>query len=232
MTELIRKLWAENKIEKWLLLGLSCVLAGILFLMTSEVVESIQGRPETLWKIDKSLTNYLVTIRTPQLSAIALDITALGSGTVLTILVLIISLYFLFLKNINSAAHLIIVATGSGLITNLLKQIFERARPDILGRLVEVQGFSYPSGHSLSSAAIYFTIAYLTKDLLRSRRQAAINFSLFSILILLIASSRIYLGVHYFSDVSAGIVAGIAWGSLIAAANIFFASSKGVHAAS
>ncbi len=212
----------REKNEKWLWLVLGFILIGILFLMTSEVTEAIQGSPETVWELDKQLTNYLLTIRSPQISAIALDITALGSGTVLTVLVFILSTYLLFLKKLKSAAHLVIVAAGSAFITYFLKHIFERARPDILGRLVEVQGFSYPSGHSLSSAAIYFTIAYLTKNLLKSRVQLVLYFSLFFLLIVLIATSRIYLGVHYLSDVAAGIIAGIAWGTLVVVAKLFF----------
>lgn len=95
---------------------------------------------------------------------------------------------------------------------------WDRPRPDFLIRLVNVEGYSYPSGHSLSGAAVYFTLAILLCQ--ESRSFIVLSFA--SLLIFLISLSRVYLGVHYISDVMAGVLLGIAWAALLGAAISFF----------
>ena len=94
-------------------------------------------------------------------------------------------------------------------LNEAFKVIFHRERPDIL-RLVEAGGFSFPSGHSMISMSFYGFIAYLFYANMKSRWKYLI-ISMFSVIILLIGISRIYLGVHYASDVLAGFSAGLTW---------------------
>lgn len=207
--------------SKWLWVGFACLLGGTFLVLTSEMREYIGGRPELIGRIDEWTLVFLADYRAPSLNSIAVDITALGSGSVLTILVIGFLIYYSFDRTAGRIWHLIICALGSSLITSFLKNYFERSRPPIIQQLVAVQGYSYPSGHSLSSAAIYFTLAIMCSQSVRGKLNRLVCIAAFSFLIGIIGISRIYLGVHYFSDVSAGILLGVAWASLLSLARAF-----------
>lgn len=202
--------------RRWLWLAVSALLAGLFIAISAEIYEAQHGTMESITIIDHSVLNSILPFRTPRLSSAMIDVTAMGSVTVLTILVVVLSGFLYFIKKGYVALHLIIASIGSGVINQILKAFFERERPEITYRLVDVQGFSYPSGHSMSAAAIYFTLAIIFSSLLRGAGQKTIIAGLFFFIICLIGFSRIYLGVHYFSDVSAGILMGISWASLLA----------------
>lgn len=200
----IKKIIQTAGLRKWLWLGFVTLLLGTFIVLSSEVREFNLGQPELIGEIDQVVLEWIVKLRTPQLNQIAVDITALGSVTVLTVIVLITSLLFIFQKRFLMAWHLITAGLGSTVLTSLLKNYFERSRPEELFRLVNVQGYSYPSGHSVAASAVYFTLAILACETVKSTRAKSVLVILFSLLILIVGSSRIYLGVHYFSDVSAG----------------------------
>jgi undecaprenyl-diphosphatase len=141
----------------------------------------------------------------------ARDLTSLGSIIVLSILTLTVSGY-LFLARKSAAAWLMIVAVFGGIALNdLLKLAFARPRPDLAYQAVRVFTSSFPSGHAELSAIAYLTIAAL---LARTQSSFKIGFyfiALAVLLTILIGISRVYLGVHYPSDVLAGWCIGAAW---------------------
>lgn len=142
------------------------------------------------------------------------DITALGGGVVLTFLMLLIGIYFFLVKNYRSLILVLIAGTGGGIIDTLLKEYFMRPRPDIIIRLTEASSYSFPSGHSMMSAVIYLSLAAI---LARNMAQIKLRVYIISVALFLtfiIGVSRIYLGVHYPTDVLAGWSAGLAWASL------------------
>lgn len=96
------------------------------------------------------------------------------------------------------------------LLNDIFKDIFHRQRPDIL-RLVSASGFSFPSGHSMTSMSFYGLLIYITWNNIDNKVLKYGASLLLTILILLIGTSRIYLGVHYASDVIAGFSAGLVW---------------------
>ncbi|CAN5623629.1 phosphatase PAP2 family protein [soil metagenome] len=200
----------------WLLLGLSALLAGIFLVLTSEMLEATAGQNELIGRIDHALLESLARLRTPALNEAAINLTALGSGVALTIIVSLASAVLFLMKFWRPAFQLIFSGFGSAILTYALKSHFERARPEILSHVVDVAGYSYPSGHSLSSAAVYFTIAILCGEQIASHAGRAVAVLLMVTLIIAIGVSRLYLGVHYFSDVSAGILLGVAWAALLA----------------
>lgn len=208
--------------ERWIWLGLSTFLAGFFLVLSMEVREFMSGQKEWIGGFDEALVLFLSRLRTPLLSGIAVDITAMGSGTVLLILTSIFLGCLFLRKKYFDFLHLILTALGSAILTFSLKDFFERSRPSQALRLVEVQGFSYPSGHSLSSAAVYFTMAILIQKYLLSPKERNLVLLFALGLILSIGFSRLYLGVHFFSDVTAGILLGIAWASLLKAATYFW----------
>ncbi len=145
------------------------------------------------------------------LEAIMRDLTALGGYTVLSLLTLL-AITYLMMKGKRASAVLVGVAVvGGTVLSNLLKIGFDRPRPDIVAHLVDVHSLSFPSGHAMLSAATYLTLGAL---LARSERGIVMRSYFIGVAIaltLMIGASRVYLGVHYPTDVLAGWCAGSAW---------------------
>ncbi len=139
------------------------------------------------------------------------DITALGSTPILVIAVLAVA-GFLMLAKAWRPAIFTLVASGGGLILSpLLKEVIDRPRPDLVPHGNTVFTSSFPSGHSMLSAIVYFTLAALIARLIKRRWLKGYALGVAMVLILLVGTSRVYLGVHWPSDVLAGWAAGAAW---------------------
>src|SRR5258706_540917 len=121
---------------------------------------------------------------------------------------------FLARGQYHALVFLLVAALGGMLLNNLLKPFFGRARPDIALRLTEVTSLSFPSGHAMGSAVIYFTLAALLARLVEPRALKLYFLGLAALLSFLVGASRVYLGVHYPSDVLAGWTVGLAWALL------------------
>lgn len=210
----LKKARAFNK-GKWFAWFFICFLLGSFIILTSEVHEALAGEKELIGTIDQVLLNFAVENRTKGLNGVAIDLTALGSGAGLSILTAFLCVFFFLKQKFSLVAHTFLAAIGASVLTSALKFYFERSRPDVSLRLVDVQGFSYPSGHSLASAAIYFTCAILVTKQFSGLMSRSVLWIFFLALIGTIGFTRIYLGVHFFSDVIAGIMIGIAWASLL-----------------
>lgn len=140
-----------------------------------------------------------------------IDVTALGGGTVLTLAV-IVSAGLLLVRRLWLTAALIVVATLSGsFVVQLLKTRFGRMRPDIVDHIVAASGRSFPSGHSANSAIVYLTLAGLATQVVRGHATRRYILAAAIVLVLLIGVSRVYLGVHWPSDVLAGWSFGMLW---------------------
>ncbi|RDE08293.1 phosphatase PAP2 family protein [Pelagibacterium lacus] len=138
------------------------------------------------------------------------DLTALGSGTVLTIIVTMAALCLLLL-NQRRGAVLIVVATLSGtLLSNTLKLGYARERPDFETIYATLTN-SFPSGHAMLSAVTFLTLGALLARFAGPLRLKIFLFAAAIVLTLAIGASRIFLGVHYPSDVMAGWALGAAW---------------------
>ena len=160
---------------------------------------------------DDSVLRWVAQHRTPALEPVMLEITFLGTGTVVIALVAVSGM-FLWLSNHKYSAILLLVSTIGGiLLNNLLKIGFGRPRPQVIDWGMHAVSWSFPSGHAMSAAVVYGTVAYLAARLQRRHLHRVITLTAAIVLILLIAASRLYLGVHYPSDVLAGIIIGLAW---------------------
>jgi undecaprenyl-diphosphatase len=144
----------------------------------------------------------------------ALDITALGSATVLGLIVFGVC-GFLALQGMRRYALFVLVASVGGWFLNAaLKGIFGRPRPDVVPHLREVMTLSFPSGHALTSAAVFLTLGVL---LMRVAKRPIARFYCLGAAMLatiLVGASRVYLGVHYPTDVLAGWLVGLSWALL------------------
>jgi undecaprenyl-diphosphatase len=147
----------------------------------------------------------------PWLEEAMRDITALGSAPALVMAVLAV-FGFLALAKAWRPAVFILVASGGGLIvSSLLKYTIDRPRPDLVPHGNLIYTSSFPSGHSMMSAVVYFTLAALVTRLIERRRLKGYALCVAMTLTLLVGVSRVYLGVHWPSDVLAGWAAGAAW---------------------
>jgi undecaprenyl-diphosphatase len=144
------------------------------------------------------------------------DISALGGTAVVIILTTIVSGFIALKRNPRLLLFFLGSITGGTIAMLCLKSLFNRPRPDIVPLLAPVQLASFPSGHSMISAIVYLTLGAL---LARSTTQISLKIyflSVAAILTFFIGISRVYLGVHYPTDVLAGWCAGIMWACLSA----------------
>ncbi len=142
---------------------------------------------------------------------VARDVTALGSPVVLTLLVIATTVGLrLAGQNIMAGAVLVSSLTGVG-ATLLMKSIIGRGRPDAAYRLIEASGMSFPSGHTMMASVIYLTLAILVAKANKSVRVKLFVLGVAMTLAALVGLSRVYLGVHWLSDVVAGWIAGAVW---------------------
>jgi undecaprenyl-diphosphatase len=153
------------------------------------------------------------------------DVTALGSYAFILITVVIVAGYLLLARKPDLAAFMVVAVLGGMAISHLLKEVFDRPRPDI-EHAVRVFTASFPSGHATLSAVTFLTLAALLTRV-RARRGVKLYFvSVAVVLTVLTGLSRVYLGVHYPSDVLAGWCVGSAWAILCWAAALWLQRRK------
>lgn len=156
---------------------------------------------------DMNIYNQIILTKNSSISNVFKIITEFGSAKVL-ILIALMSIFILKNKKISIA--ICINLASIGLLNQVLKRIVQRPRPEGF-RLVEESGYSFPSGHSMASMAFYGLIIYFVYKNIKNKKIRNLICIILSLLILLIGISRIYLGVHYASDVVAGFLLSIAY---------------------
>lgn len=197
------------------LLAALAIAAGALWLFVELAGEVREGASLAF---DREL---LLAMRTPGdladpvgpgwVEEMARDFTALGSLGVLALVALAVVGYLL-ISRLRAAAVLVAVAVGGGtLVSTLLKHGFDRTRPDLVPHAMDVYTASFPSGHSMLSAVTYLTLAALLMRLQPHRRAKVYVLVTAVLLTLLVGASRVYLGVHWPSDVLAGWAVGATW---------------------
>lgn len=139
------------------------------------------------------------------------DFTALGGYGLLTIWTVAVAGYLLLQRQIKTALLVVVAISGGMLLNTFLKIGFDRPRPDLVPHEVEVYTASFPSGHAMLSAIVYLTLGALLVRTQPKRRLKAYIFILTVLLTLLVGFSRVYLGVHWPTDVLAGWAAGATW---------------------
>ncbi|HEU0016445.1 MAG TPA: phosphatase PAP2 family protein [Longimicrobium sp.] len=197
----------------FLVAGLAVVLgAALLFGAIASQVSS--GRTQA---IDEGILRWINSHASPALDVAALEVTALGGGLVVWVLAMVTGVFLWQTKHRYSAALIVIALLGSGLINASLKMAFDRPRPSVFEwRTPHVGLQSFPSGHSMTAMVVYATLAYLVARLEPTRLMRRLTFLLAGTIILGIGLSRLYLGVHYPSDVLAGFITGLAWAATCA----------------
>lgn len=144
------------------------------------------------------------------LTEVARDLTALGGVTVLTLLTTLATIHLLLRREWSTAALVSITIISGTMISNTLKTIFERPRPELTA-IAEYGTGSFPSGHSTASAVVYLTLGLLLAHAAEKVSMKAFYLITAILLTFLVGLSRLYLGVHYPTDVAAGWSIGVAW---------------------
>jgi len=200
--------------------------AGCLWLFGGVVEDLLTGDP--LVGFDRTVDEYLHSHATPHLTTFFLIVTAFGSTVAVVLLGIAVAALLARGRRWTLLWTWIVAVAGSAILNQLLKGIFQRPRPHFAHPLVVETSYSFPSGHAMESFVAYGMVAYLAVLLwLRSweARVAAVCGA--ALVVVLIGFSRMYLGVHYFSDVVAGYAAGGVWlSALITGAETMRRGSK------
>lgn len=145
------------------------------------------------------------------LPGIMRDITALGGLAVLTLIVTVTAVYLVLVGKRAAALFVVLAVTGGTLLSHGLKMLFDRPRPDLIPNAPLELTASFPSGHAMVSAVTYLTLGVLLTRLDAPRRVHAYFLAVAVVMTVMIGISRIYLGVHWPTDVLAGWCLGAAW---------------------
>jgi undecaprenyl-diphosphatase len=212
--ELKKRVLARDREELWILVGLLLLLATTLLLvnLAGEVLEG-----DTL-DFDKRLLGSLRKADNPAqpigpwwLEQAAIDLTALGGPTILGLTVLAV-VGFLVLHGMHrNAAFVLLASAGGWLLNDLLKELFARPRPHVVPHLREVMTLSFPSGHAQTSAAVFLTLGALLMRVAESRLVKFYCMFVATAATVLVGATRVYLGVHYPTDVLGGWLVGVSW---------------------
>jgi membrane-associated phospholipid phosphatase len=186
----------------------TAALTGAAFVGLAEMV---QGRHPRLELLDQAVWESAARLRSPGATRFFVLLSVLGTGVSLGILVLIVAASLIQRGRKRWAAYLLVTAAGSLGLNLGLKALFARARPDLATALWQAHGYAFPSGHAMDSTAVFGALAYLVLRSLRSRLWRSASVSLAACLVAAISLSRVYLGVHWLSDIVAGMSAGMVW---------------------
>jgi undecaprenyl-diphosphatase len=194
-----------------LLLAAATLCGSVLIFVevTDEVMEGGLHDAEQRWMRSLRLAEDPAQPIGPRwLQHVGLDVSALGGGAVLTLMTLIVMGYLVIERRFHAVIFLLAASLGGLGLNTALKALFGRERPDIVPHLSEVSSASYPSGHSMLSSIIYLTLGVMLARSVKSRTLKVYCVSVALGLSFLIGLSRVFLGVHYPTDVVAGWAAG------------------------
>ncbi len=185
--------------------GLLLLFAMIIFVYAIRMVFIVQNS-----HFDQNVFNAIAPHISPGLTSVMKFITFLGKHNLLIPLNFALIAFFIYRKERWFATRIAALSLSSLLLMFTLKLFFQRPRPE-LPVIGDVRGYSFPSGHALISVVFYGLFIHMIWHEVKTKWLRITLIILISILILLIAFSRIYLRVHYASDVMAGIAAGFIW---------------------
>jgi membrane-associated phospholipid phosphatase len=207
-----------------LLLG---TLAASALLFSKLAVDVAGGEP--IVALDRAVAVWLHTHATGFVTDVLSAVTQLGGATVLLAVTVVAAVALALMRRVAHAALMAAALAGGEGLNFALKAAFERPRPSFSDPIVTAAGFSFPSGHAMVALTVYGALAFVTASSARSRRAQVLVFAAAAALVLAIGFSRLYLGVHYVSDVLAAYSAGLAWLTLCALTQRYRRLSRSAH---
>ncbi len=201
---------AERRV--WLTALVAALVAYFLFELTGEVLEGeTRAFDEGVLLMLRDPADPAMPRGPAWLTKMMVDITALGGVTVLTLLVTLVVVYLALRQKYRTALFVTASILGGWALSSAMKLGIARPRPEVVQHLVEVTDMSFPSGHAMLSAITYLTLGAMLSRL-EERASLRYFFPLVAVVLtLIIGLSRIYLGVHYPTDVLGGWAAGMVW---------------------
>ncbi|ARD49682.1 hypothetical protein SporoP37_08610 [Sporosarcina sp. P37] len=164
----------------------------------------------TINSFDEPIIDFVQGAEAPWLTSVMKMFTTIGSTSAVAFISLMALGLLLWKKHRAQAMLFIAVIAGTGILNQVLKFIFKRQRPDF-NRLIEIGGYSFPSGHTMMAFSLYTILAYIVwRNLMHSWTRVVIPLAA-GVMIVMIAVSRIYLGVHFPSDIVGGVLASALW---------------------
>ncbi|MGH9458938.1 MAG: phosphatase PAP2 family protein [Thermoanaerobaculia bacterium] len=188
--------------------AVAAVAAGDLFLDLAEVLEQESAAVE---RIDQWVWESATLYHAAGTTAFFTFFTIVGTPVALGLAVAIIAIAFAKDGRWRWAAYLVLTTSIGGVLNWILKAYFHRQRPDLAEAMRSATGYSFPSGHAMGSTIVFGALAYLAMRYFRSWRTRSAALSIAIASVLAICLSRVYLGVHWLTDIVAGVSAGLVW---------------------
>jgi len=183
------------------------ILAGLAMWGFAEIADQVLEQESH--SMDTAILLLLKSWHTPFLERVMLSFTFVGEPSSLLVVSVLIGIWLLIERRYKEATTIVIAAAGSGALNYWLKELFARSRPQLWERVVDVQHYSFPSGHAMVSMVVYGIIGYLLST--HFPRWSGLIISSTLLLVVGIGFSRLYFGVHWPTDVIAGFAAGLVW---------------------
>lgn len=185
-----------------------CFFAVLSFIGFCSMAILVKAR--ILYRFDHTVIHFIQGLESEPLTIVMKFFTRIGSFPSIMVIFLLVLIILVFYKSKVKLLIFGAVVLGTPILNTILKLSFHRVRPN-LHRLIEIGGYSFPSGHSMNAVSVYCVIAYLLWNQIPGRIGRIVLIITTSLFILMIGISRIYLGVHYPSDVLAGYLASSSW---------------------
>ncbi|HVN72664.1 MAG TPA: bifunctional DedA family/phosphatase PAP2 family protein [Desulfomonilia bacterium] len=219
-----RRLSPSSYLGAHLTVGL-CISAVFVWIFGGITQDIIAGDPIVM--VDKWVVDQVLFFRSPFTTHLMEVVTQLGGMKFIVPVSLAIVSYLILKKRFDRAAVFAVAIVGGSLLNSILKAMIHRPRPISDTTLIAVSGWSFPSGHAMNSMIFYGMITYLIVRSVDSWKVRAFFITMTGFIVFIIGFSRIYLQVHYLSDVLAGFVGGLFWLSIcITGLEVFIVKRK------
>ncbi len=186
----------------------AAAVAGDVF---GDIAERVQSQSSKLHEVDGSVYAWAHETRTSGATAFFTLMTVIGTPVGLGVIAFAVAVWLAARQRWRFIAYLAVTAATGGFLNLWLKSTFARARPELAAALRDAHGYSFPSGHAMGSTLLFGALSYLAFRMLRTWPARATVLAFNASMIVAIAASRIYLGVHWISDIAGGIAAGTVW---------------------
>lgn len=176
-----------------------------------DLVEVLQANSPALMVVDQRFYEFFSDRRSEQLTGFFTLFTFIGAPVILGVVTAAVALLLVFTRRYRWSLYLVLTATVGGFMNVALKHHFDRPRPDLSLALRSASGSAFPSGHAMGSIIVFGALAYLVLRSAPTWRVASAALAAAITVVLAIALSRVYLGVHWISDIGAGLAVGAVW---------------------
>lgn len=206
---------ARERYQKYLPVA-AILIAGALITAWAgdgfiDLAEKVHAKNDRLERADARVHDWTVGERSPDATFFFTSMTYIGGPAGLATIVVAVTIVMAFRRRWRWIIYLVVTTSVGALLDLELKRYFARARPDVAEMLRRANGYSFPSGHAMGSTVVFGALGYLAFRAIRGWPARAAVIAFLYTLIAAVALSRVYLGVHWISDVFAGVTAGTVW---------------------